>query len=255
MKTKSSLVITGLLLAAALSGAPLMETTAIHSQPDTTAAAIGYFKAGTDPVAAPGVVAPAGWIAVELPGPHEAYVYNNDFSKSLDVHPGAAIRLKPKADAPVLEAMQEGDKIEITGLRSGWTQIKLYKTIIGYVRIGGTASPPGTAPVTVASTPPPPPVATVAPPASTGPAAALPRTLQGLLVETKRFLIVGPRPAYDYQINDSEGRRIAFLDISKIAATQKIEPYVNRLVTISGALERTSDWKNLVISVQTLEVR
>ena len=50
MKTKSFLVITGLLLAAASYGAPLMETTAIHSQPDTSSPAISYLKAGTDPI-------------------------------------------------------------------------------------------------------------------------------------------------------------------------------------------------------------
>ena len=216
MKTKSALVITGLFLAVASYGAQLMETTAIHSQPDTSSSAIGFFKAGTDPIAAPNASAPPGWMAVEMPGPHEAYVNNNDFSKSLEIHAGAAIRLKPKADAALLATMQEGDKTEITGLRSGWTQIKLFKTVVGYIRIGGTASAPGSEPVTAASAPLPPPPATSAPPATAGPATALPRTLQGMLVETKRFLLVGRRPDYDYQLNDTAGKRIAFLDLGKV---------------------------------------
>jgi Bacterial SH3 domain len=259
MKKKFSAVLAGLLVAAVSSAAPLMETTAIHSQSDAGSPAIGYLKAGTDPIAAANATVPAGWMAVDLPGPHEAYVNNNDFSKSLDIHAGAAIRLKPKADAPVLATMQEGDKTEITGLRSGWTQIKLHKTIVGYIQVGGplasSSSAPAPAPVmSVAAAP----VATPAPspvPVSAGPAAALPRVLQGMLVETKRLLFVGPRPDYRYQLNDPAGKRIGFLDVSKVAPLQRIETYTDQLVTISGVIKPTSDWKNLVIEVQTLEAR
>jgi len=255
MKTKFSAVLAGLLVAAASSAAPLMETTAIHSQSDAGSPAIGYLKAGTDPIAAANATAPAGWMADDLPGPHEAYVNNNDFSKSLDVHAGAAIRLKPKADAPILATMQEGDKTEITGLRSGWTQIKLYKTIVGFIQIGGTSSSlPAPAPVPVISVPAATPAAAV-PPVSAGAATALPRVLQGMLVETKRVLFVGPRPDYKYQLNDSAGKRVGFLDVSRVAPLQRIEAYVDQLVTISGVIKPTSDWKNLVIEVQTIEAR
>jgi hypothetical protein len=187
-------------------------------------------------------------MAVDIPGPHEAYVHNNDFSKSLDIHVGAAIRLKPKADAPVLATMKEGDKTEITGLRSGWTQIKLYKTIVGYIRIGAASAP---------AAPFVPPVAQslATPPVNAGPATALPRTVQGMLVETKHFLLVGHRPDYDYQLNDSTGKRIAFLDISKVAALQKMESFIDQLVTVSGVITPTDDHENLVIVVQTVETR
>jgi hypothetical protein len=255
MKTKFPAVIAALLAAAACAAAPLMETTAIHSRPDAAASAIGYLKAGTEPVAAADVTAPAGWIAVEMPGPHEAYVNNNDFSKSLDIRPGAAIRLKPKADAPVLATMQEGDKTEITGLRSGWTQIKLHKTIIGFIRAGGTPYTSTAAPAPATGIPPPAASAPVVPPVVAGPAAELPRTVEGTLVETKRFLLVGHRPEYSYQINDSTGKRIAYLDTSKIASLQKVEAYIDQMVTVSGVIKPTDDWKNLVIEVQTLEAR
>jgi len=260
MKTKFSAVIAALLAAAACTAAPLMETTAIHSRPDAAAPAIGYLKAGTEPAATTEVAAPAGWIAVEMPGPHEAYVSNNDFSKSLDIRAGAAIRLKPKADAPVLATMQEGDKTEITGLRSGWTQIKLHKTIIGFIRAPGaaytsTAAPSTAAPAPAASVPPPAPTAPAAPPVVAGPASELPRTVEGTLVETKRFLLVGHRPDYAYQLNDSTGKRIAYLDTSKIESLQKVETYIDRTVTVSGVIKPTDDWENLVIQVQTLEPR
>ena len=245
-----------LLLAAPLAAAPLMETTAIHAQPDAATPAIGYLKAGTEATAAANASAPQGWMAIELPGPHEAYVNNNDFSKSLDVHPGAAIRLMPRADSPILTTMQEGDKTEITGLRSGWTQIKLSKTVIGYIDVGGSSSAPRAAAAPPPIVPPAPLTMAAGQPApviGSGPASALPHTFQGMLVETKRFLLVGPRRDYDYQLNNTEDKRVAFLDVSKVLATQNMERYLDQLVTVSGVLKQTTDGKNLVIEVESLE--
>jgi hypothetical protein len=254
MKIMLTAVIAGLLVAAAAFAAPLSETTAIRSKPDASAPVIGYLKAGTDPVSSADATAPAGWMAIDIAGPHEAYVHNNDFSKSLDIRAGAPIRQKPKADAPVIATMKEGDKTEITGLRSGWTQIKLYKTIVGYIQTGGMTGP-APMPAPGASFVPPAAQAPAAPPVNAGPAAGLPRPIQGMLVETKRFLLVGHRPDYDYQLNDSTGKRIAFLDISKVAALQKMETYIDQLVTVSGVIKPTDDHKNLVIVVQTVETR
>jgi hypothetical protein len=256
MKTTLRLSTAVLLLAAPLAAAPLMETTAIHAQPDAATPAIGYLKAGTEATAAANASAPQGWMAIELPGPHEAYVNNNDFSKSLDVHPGAAIRLMPRADAPILTTMQEGDKTEITGLRSGWTQIKLSKTVIGYIDVGGSSSAPRAAAAPPPIVPPAPLTMAAGQPApviGSGPASALPHTFQGLLVETKRFLLVGPRRDYDYQLNNTEDKRVAFLDVSKVLATQNMERYLDQLVTVSGVLKQTTDGKNLVIEVENLE--
>jgi hypothetical protein len=256
MKTTLRLSTAVLLLAAPLVAAPLMETTAIHAQPDAATPAIGYLKAGTDPAAAANTTAPQGWMAIELPGPHEAYVNNNDFSKSLDIHPGAAIRLMPKADAPVLTTMQEGDKTEITGLRSGWTQIKLSKTVIGYINVGGSPAAPRAAGST-AMPPAPLPMAAgqPAPLISSGPASALSHTYQGMLVETKRVMLIGPRRDYDYQLNNTDDKRIAFLDVTKVLVTANMEQYVDRLVTVSGVLKQTPDGKGLVLEVESLETK
>ena len=256
MKTKLRLSTAVLLLAAPLAAAPLMETTAIHAQPDAATPAIGYLKAGTEPTAAANTTAPQGWLALELPGPHEAYVSNNDFSKSLDIHPGAAIRLMPKADAPILTTMQEGDKTEITGLRSGWTQIKLSKTVIGYINVGGgSAAPRAAGSMAMPPAPLPMAVGQPAPLLSSGPASALAHTYQGMLVETKRVMLIGPRRDYDYQLNNIDDKRIAFLDVSKVLVTEKMEQYVDRLVTVSGVLKQTPDGKSLVIEVESLETK
>ena len=248
-----------LLLALPLGAAPLMETTAIHAQPDGASSAIGYLKAGTEPVAAPNVTAPDGWMAVSMPGPHEAYVSNSDLTKGLEVRPGAALRTLPKADAPILTIKEEADKIEVTGLRPGWTQVKLNRDAVGYIKLGGSASAvSAAAPAPAPAAMPPPPVLAAgqtAPVLAGGPAGALPHMYQGMLVPTKRFLLVGPRPGFDYQLNNVDGRRIAYLDVSKVLATVKMEKYVDNPVVVSGVLRQTYDGKNLVIDVITLDLR
>lgn len=90
---------------------------------------------------------------------------------------------------------------------------------------------------------------------SSGPASALPHTFQGMLVATKRFLLIGPRPAYDYQLNSVEGKRIAYLDVAKVLATVKMEKFVDNPVNVYGVLKQTYDGKNLVIEVETLDLQ
>ncbi len=262
MKIHLCRLFAALMLAFPLAAAPLMETTAIHSQPDAASPAIGYLKAGTEPVAAPNATAPDGWMAVAIPGPHEGYIANADLTKGLDVRPGATIRTQPKADGPVLTTKQEGEKIEITGLRPGWTQVKLERDVVGYIKLGGSASvAPAAATAAAAPAPasvPPPPALTAgqAPPnLASGPAGGLPHLYQGMLVPTKRFLLVGPRRDFDYQLNDSNGKRIAYLDVSKMLATVKMEKYIDNPVVVSGVIRQTYDGKNLVIQVVTMDLK
>jgi hypothetical protein len=162
----------------------------------------------------------------------------------------------PKADAPVLTTMQEGDKTEITGLRSGWTQIKLSKTVIGYINVGGSPAAPRAA-GSPAMPPAPLPMAAgqPAPLISSGPASALSHTYQGMLVETRRVMLIGPRRDYDYQLNNTDDKRIAFLDVTKVLVTANMEQYVDRLVTVSGVLKQTPDGKGLVLEVESLETK
>jgi hypothetical protein len=125
--------------ALALPAAPLTETAAVHTRPDVGAPTITFLKAGSEPVLAPDSLGltPAGWLAVELPGPFEAYVQNKDIGKSLDVQPGASIHQHPRTGSTVITTMEPGDKASITGLHGKWTQIQLEKKITGYVRVSG----------------------------------------------------------------------------------------------------------------------
>jgi hypothetical protein len=254
--------------ASCLFAAPLTVTTAVHTKPDATSPAIGVLKAGTDPVPAPESPPnlPAGWIAVELPGPFEAYVENKDLNKGLDVKPGANIRLAPKPDAGILAVAEKDDKTTITGLRGKWTQISLEKNLLGFVNVGGGAAPAmTTAPVAGPAPMAPSPVAPAAHGSTTaghaapmvnlgdGGGSTLPRQFAGRFVSTRRPLT--PRRPFDYALNDEAGKRYAYLDVSKLLLTEQIEKYIDHHVVVFGAAKNAPGNKDIVIMVETLQLK
>lgn len=283
MKTKllsfAALTLSGL----ALRAAPLASTTAVHTRPDVSSPTISTLQAGTEVTsAATSTNLPAGWMAVELKGPFEAYVENKDFTKALDVKPGASIRLAPKADAAVLTTAEKGDKAVISGIRGKWTQVTLEKKLTGYVKVGTTAATtpivPAPARTTTTATPAttttrapaPAPMASapVAPSVygSTSPGQAapmvnlgdggsstLPRQFAGKLVSTRRAL--SPRRPYDYALNDDAGKRYAYVDISKLLQTEQIEKFIDHRVVVFGAAKPVPDSKDIVIMVETLQLK
>ena len=270
MKTKLTLLALFAVSAAAASAAVLNATTAVHTKPDETSPAITYLKAGSEPVVARDAVAttPAGWLAIEVPGPFECYVQNKDLTKSEDPRLGAPIYLRPKADSGVLTTLEPGDKAHVTGIPPGrWTQISLDKKLVAYVRIGSApdALPPiATAPATgpLPSTPAPapaaPPAASAASPAPTPsvsePAGTtLPRLFAGKLVSTRSPF--HPRRPYDWALNDEAGSRYAYLDISKLLLTEQIESYADRSIVVYGAARALPNSKDIVIFVESLQLK
>jgi hypothetical protein len=262
-----------LLAASSLSAAPLSKTTAVHAQPNASSPAIAVLNAGTEPVTS-STPAPAGWTAVELAGPHEVYVQNKDILKSLDVKPGANLYTAPKIDSPVLTTMAKGDPAEISGLHGRWTQIRLQKKVVGYIGDDSVASPvvatatstrssPSAAPAGVnATSPSASPVEIYNGPSQPAPssagtlssaaAAALPRMFEGTFVPAKRFLAYKP---YEYQLNDRSGQRYAFLDVSRLSKAEPIERYLDRTVTVYGAAKAIENTKDIVIEVDTIQLR
>jgi hypothetical protein len=264
MKTKLALFATWLAAAASLAAAPLTATTAVQTRPDDAAPVVSYLKAGTEPMPAAAVTAlantPAGWMAVDLAGPFEAYVENKEIGKGLDVRPGASIYLQPKLDSGVLTTMEKGDKVEITGLRGKWTQVHLDKRLVGYIRLTGVASS-----LAVAPAPAPAPLAPTsigaansgqpAPTASLGDSSpnSLPRLFQGKFASSKRPF--APRRPYDYQLNDDAGVRYAYLDLSKLLLTEAIENYLDRVVVVYGTAKNVPGTKDIVIEIESLQLK
>lgn len=262
--------------AVALRGAPLTETTAVHTKPDPASPAISFLKAGTEPTPMAGSMAnsPAGWMAIELPGPFEGWVENKDFTKALDVKPDAPIRTAPKADAAILTTAQKTDKTTITGLQGRWTQISLERSLVGYINVGtapGYMPSIATTPAAAGpdpATPAPMAPAPVAPTAygttsagqpvpmvnlGDGGATALPRQFAGKFVSTRRPL--APRRPYDYALNDDDGKRYAYLDTSKLMLTEQLEKYIGHAVVVFGTAKTTAGGKDLVIEIESLQLK
>lgn len=270
-KKTNRLLASLVLLAAALRAAPVAETTAVHAKADASSAPIGFISAGTEPTLAV-AAAPAGWQAVELTGPHEVFVQNKDILKNLDVKPGAVYRVQPKIDAPALTTAEQGDPVEIIGLRGKWTQVRLNRKIVGFI-VGTTAPQPAVARAVPTPTPTPAVNRPLAPaPVSAagygttatgqavpmtnlgdGGSSALPRLFQGKLVSTRNPL--RPRRPYEYQLNDDAGVRYTYVDISRLLQTEQIEKYVDRTVVVYGAAQAVPNSKDMVVLAESLQLR
>jgi hypothetical protein len=195
-------------------------------------------------------------MVVALPGPFDGYVLNKDFTKGLDVKPGSSVYLAPKDGAGVLTVTVAGDKSEITGLFGKWTQIHLTKNLVGYIQTSPQAAP---APLPAAP-PAPLPVAAAAPMATAGTAAApegdsapLARTFEGRFVSTHHAL--ASRKPYDWQLVDESGTRLAYLDVSQLMFTDQVGKYTDREVTVYGAVRPAPDGENIIVTVESLQLK
>jgi hypothetical protein len=265
MKTKLILAAAGLAWSAALEAATLTASTAVQTQPDPSAPVFTVLKAGSDQPAPSDKAGPppAGWTAVEIPGPFEGYVKNKDLSKQLDVLPGASIYLAPKVGAGLLAVFEKGDKAEITGLHGGWTQIRLEKTLVGYIRTGQAEPAPAPAPVATATPgvsfpaalPPAPAAPAAAAPAVSpqGEAVPLSRLYEGTLASTRSVL--APRRPFDWQLNDASGKRIAYVDLSKLLLTDQIGNYAGHSVVVLGSMRPVKETNDLVIDVEGFRLK
>lgn len=250
-----------LIAAASLTAAPLTENTPVYASPDDAGAPISSLAAGTDPVAAQGVNAPSGWLAVSLAGPHEVYAANRDVTKSLDVRTGASYRTEARDNAPVLATAGKDDPAEIIDYRGRWTKFRLNKDITGYIRTAGAAT---AAPATSASAPAPAAPAAAAPapaitaigraaPVGDGGSSALPRLFQGKFAST--YSPLRPRRPYDFQLNDDAGSRYAYVDVSKLLATEQLDKYIDRTVVIYGTARAVPNSRDMVVVAESLQLR
>ena len=260
MKTKLALL--ALVFAAARLAADTVATdTAVFAQTDPKSLVLARLKAGTA-IATVGE-APVGWRRVEVAGPFEAFVHSRDITKGLEVRDGANIYTAPRKDSQVLTVAAAGDKTDVIGLakdNSDWVQVRLEKKLQGFIAVGETANTP-TNPKPVPSLAAPPAPAPASPSTAlgkpvpiSGNTAGMPRLFSGTLVLARRP-ILNPNPPYDYQLTDSTGRRFAYVDTRRLLLTDKIEAYLDCVISINGTVRNTVDGKDLVIDAETMQVK
>ncbi len=262
------------LLAATLLAAPLLgeiatRATPVHVKPDSGSTVLHLVKAGETlptPTASAGL--PTGWTAVSLAGPHDVFVENRYIGKDLDVKPGAPLHIGAKSTSAVLTQATLDDKIQITGLRGRWTQLSLDQPVTGYV-FGDTmpTSVPSTARLIVST-----PVqdmqaigsSSSKPASNVGKVvdrtaeereslAALPRLFEGVLASTRSPL--RPRRPYDFALETERGTRFAYLDLTRILLTTSVEKYLNGSVVVYGVARPVPDTKDIVITVESMQLR
>lgn len=242
----------------------------VYASPSETALVLGTAQAGSRLATSP---APSGWQAVEFTGPHTVYVTEKDTLKNMEVRPGASYYAAPKSDAPVIGLADEKDSATFADIVGRYNKFSLNKPIVAYVRVAPTpvapvetaapvaeavaAAPVVAAPLTDSSS-----VLRNDIPASSptvpgrGLEAGEPRlarTFFGTVASTRNPL--RPRRPFDFQLNDSAGSRIAYLDVSKLLQTEQIDAFVGRPVALFGTAEPLGTGKEIVIRVETLKLQ
>jgi hypothetical protein len=242
----------GLLLVAtgALRAEPLTRDASVYARPEPSATVLQVLPAGTEPApaVAPAEPAPAGWMAVEVAGPHELYVNNGDVGKNFDVKPGSFFYLRPDRRAPVVATMQPGDRAELANLAGDFTSFKVEKPVVGYIKLSSAIASVPAAPTR--------PAVVVTGPAAAGEIgrASMPRFYEGRFAATQNFIAY--KHPYNFQLVDSTGNRFAYLDISRLLLTDKIDLFLDRVVIIYGtARTLNQDGTKRVIEVESLHLK
>src|SRR5690606_7453567 len=83
--------------------------------------------------------------------------------------------------------------------------------------------------------------------------AALPRLFEGKLATTRSPL--RPRRPYDWALEADDGTRFAYLDFTKLLLTEQIESYQDRVIVVYGVARTVPDTKDIVIAVESLQLR
>jgi hypothetical protein len=252
-----------------LVAAPLPSPAAVHVQPDSAAPVLMTLPAGTEPFTAEGVTTPAGWLAVTLPGSHDVFLRGTDQLKDLSPKPGTHYLLSDKPPEIVVAIAEKGDLAEITGIQGRFIKYRLSKPLIGYIPAPATppvslvvvaTTPPLTfepvAPAPVVIAPKPSPRDLVAPPAANRfeppPATSeLPRLFQGVLVST--YSPLRPRRPYAFQLNDRNGERYAYLDVSRLPPGVSPDTFAGLMVVIYGVAQSVAGQTDMVIAAESLQ--
>lgn len=277
MKKRSLITVLTLLLASVTAqGNTLASPQPAYASPDAQAQILGTAQAGARLATSP---APSGWQAVELAGPHTVYVTEQDTLKNFEVRPGASYFSAPRADAPVIGLAGDKDAAAFADIAGRFNKFSLNKPLIAYVRVAPTAvaalaPAPTPAPTTARSDAPVAFAGTATPtndygntlrndiPANSPVVAgsglgavepSLARTFFGTVASTRHPL--RPRRPFDFQLNDSAGQRIAFLDVSRLLLTEQIEAFIGRPVSLYGTTEIVGVAGEIVVRVETLKLQ
>jgi len=247
-------------------------------QPDTSAPSLATVNAADPQFKAGSLVldtekAAQGWLWGEYTTTLTGYVSDAKINKQLQPVAGALIHLSPDAASPVLTTVADGDNFEIVDTGAWWT-VRFTKSIPVYYRdsgplpVGMDVEKPAEAPAPATRAPAAPPVMAPAPPvvaatptpvpqprADTAPVAkGIAHQFEGTFRKAGRTLLMF-EPKFRYEIVNSSGERIAYVDLDQVVLPGPIDGFLDRTVIVSGAWEAIEGDSDIVVRARHLRLK
>ena len=225
------------------------ETVPLRLEPDVAAATLESIDSederliGAEPVLDP-VKRAEGWQWIDFETALRGYVPLESVGKDLSVAPGTLVFLRTSETSPVLTTITEDDSIELVWA-SDWAEIQFTKAVPVYFRRASQPLPE----ITFDR----PPVSAPQPSRNPEPldSSGLYRYLDGILSTTGGQRASG-NGKYPLQLVDKKGKRLAYMDTSNIVVSSSIDQFLNRPVTVYGAVSTIKKSGVLVIKAKTI---
>lgn len=253
------------------SGLPAQQIIQTYGEPGQTSQVLGSIEAtgelleNSRPVANPDL-AEEGWRWIEIVEPRTVFVRDADIGKELIPVQSALMYAEPNENSAVVTTFDEADPIEIVDSGSWW-ELRIFKALPVYfldpslpaatassqdsrvneaVALVPLQSDPGpleSAPAPAIETTPalddPVQAYSSAPRETPGPqnfgagSTGLAQNFDGTFVRIKPKLLF-IQPKHPYALRDESGRRVVWVDVSKILVPQTVDNFVNKPVVIYG---------------------
>ena len=216
----------------------------VHMDPSADSTQIGELEAAALAVPAewPEQVAPVnGWQPVFYRGTWDVYVNNSDIAKDLSIKPGSPYFLQASRESQVLSIATKQDQTNIISVDTWFCKIQLQTIVVGYIQNANIA-----AESIVTSLPSP-----SAAPGKPKEAAAI-TELRGIV---KTVGMIGKsRTGLAYKLQGSDGKTLAFLDVSGLPERIRVEEMINKEVNLTGVLGETAETADVILTVKTLSL-
>lgn len=238
----------------------------VHLRPTSDSPVIGsvsqdaFLIAPAEPVTLSNRELERGWEAISFLENFRGFVQRTDLTKDLKVAPGSAVYVNAEVNSDkVLTRARANDLFEVENLSGNWAEVSFRKPVTAFVRSeSSTASAPREAARAVQTSdiqdePEQRAEATQRPTVSRRtaiPSDGMVRSFQGQLGQPRTLF--GRQAPYPFQIVDSSGNRIAYLDLSKLLITAPMEHLIGRQYEFYGKAEPIDGRRDFVIRVERI---
>jgi hypothetical protein len=207
------------------------------------------------------------WKWVELNQRFEGFVRKSYVTKGLTVQIGAPVYFVPGDENAFLTILEDGAKVEVIEPAGDWIKISIDTSVPVYFETDALVSVPepvfaaplndkpyeiesavvqdqvmNNEPSDLSST-------------KTYPREPIDRILEGKLVPYKGFPSPFSKPAYQWQIQNRNKKRIAFVDPKNLVLDRPFESYEGRQLSLSGSIYQINKGRDLVIVASQLTVQ